>query len=113
MIFEALEKGLLRKNITGKFSRDNLERFYYGNSLLEEINSSKHRKAVLIALLTSEKCTVSAAEIDLILGSNGTNERRNKVVSELRKALRKVTHEIDIVSHKRGHAVDTYELIQD
>ena len=103
-----------KKTILGKFQKDSLDRYSYGGAPLIDINNSPLRKAVLEEFLLADKHTVSAKRVEEILSrsyENVDDHARSRVISETRRALRGVSHEVDIVSHKVGHRVNYYELI--
>ncbi len=109
--FDELIKALSAKKTLGKFRQDKHGLYFYGDTVLDEINHSNARKALLNGFLSTEDHILSASEVDAIVGDDGTGEKRRKVVSGLKIELRKISHDIDIVTSKKGQRAHHYELI--
>lgn len=106
----------LQKNrVWGKFQKDLLDRYSYDGTLLIRINNSPLRKAVLEEFLLADEHTVSAKRVEEIISQFSSREVddhvRSDTISETKKALREVSHEIDIASSKAKHKVDYYQLV--
>lgn len=99
------------KSIWGKFTQDRANRLLYDGVLLSEINSSKACKDVLIELLLADDHTLTSEQIDTIVSSDGTNEKRNTVTSKLRRNLRAISHDLQLDTAKEGHRVSSYKLV--
>ncbi|MBR3131018.1 hypothetical protein IKG31_00360 [Candidatus Saccharibacteria bacterium] len=111
---DQLIESVLKKKLYGKFQKDNLGSYYYDGALLTGINNSPLREAVLEEFLLADEHTVSAKGIEGVISrfrDEVDDPARNDAISETKKALRDVSHEIDIASHKAGRRVDYYELI--
>ena len=113
---DKLIDSLKRNTVWGKFSGDKLGRLYYDCILLNDINNSSEKRAILGEFLLADKHTVSASRVEELIVKDSdegteTNKRRNRLISEIGKELRKASHDINIDSYKVGHKVDYYELI--
>ena len=113
---DAVIEAISRKIKCEDLSKDNLGRFFYGNTELKEINCSPIRRAVLDELLRSKNHTITAEKISELLDQlhykyPDNTHTRVKVMSETKQALRGVSHNVDIEPGKSGRNVDYYELV--
>lgn len=98
-----------KERLWESFYKDKLDRFYYDDKPLTKINSSKTYKLILGELLIADEHTLTAKEVMELL-SDDDIQKRNRVVSDIRKSLRSASREINIESHKTGRSVDYYRL---
>ncbi len=112
---DKLIRQLQKDRVWGKFQKDLLDRYSYDGTLLIGINNSPLRKAVLEEFLLANEHTVSAKRVEEIISQFSSREVddhvRSDTISETKKALREVSHEIDIASSKAKHKVDYYQLV--
>ena len=110
--FPRLFKLISMDKLWGNFRRDRMDRLYYGDVLLGGINHSPLRKEILSELLIADEHIVPAEKVMSILSvDDDDREKRNRIMSEIKKELRSVSHDIDIKTHRVGRSVDYYELI--
>lgn len=107
---DKLGQAISSKNLWSKFSVDEMGRYYYDGIELIGVNKSNNCKKLLSELLLSDDHSIAAEEASSLLSDDGTGEKRNAIKCELTKALRDVSHEIDIKTYKCGHRADRYEL---
>lgn len=100
---------VFKENMWGKFYKDSLSNFYYDATPIDDVNCSQNRKTLLEKFLSSKDHKLSTKEIMTVL-STDDNMTKNRTISGIRKALRTVSHEVEIKSHMSGRSVDYYEL---
>lgn len=101
---------LSSKKTWGKFSLDSNNRYLYDGVELTKVNKSDAYRALLSGFLAADNHILSAEEVNAIVRDDGTGQRRRKYTSELGIALRKASHDINVVTTRKGKDADHFQL---
>lgn len=118
--------------VCNRFYVDKGGKFYYDNTLLTETNSSSLKRAILHEFLLSDTHMVSAKRImelliedeervsrkslseddrRIFIEDSDNQNKRNRLMSEIKRELRRISHEVEIKTYKQGHKADYYQMI--
>lgn len=103
---------ITKNNLLAAIYKDKLDKYYYNNTPLDEINNSLNMKKLLEFLLLADAHELSAEDVAKIASDDGTGAERRRITSEFNGAIKKASNgTVELKTHLCNNKAVSYQLI--